>query len=333
MGQFIQFNPSELNQETDAEYLADPNRVSGFPAGAVVGSPVFNKIIYQPSTFCAAFGQMMATKGYTLDDSSLSTLAGVLGNILTDADIPPPIMAVPYSPTPAFNATLATGFQMTLHGNITSSTLSGQLNGQLLAFYFIQNSTGGYTVSWPSSFVGGIQPDPTPNSVSLLLFRVDLTGVPRAIGPLISNNGVFFGGNVNVDGILTAPTPSTNDNSTKTATTAWCFAGFAASIGLIGYLKFPAWLGGLLIQWGNTSNQYFQQGVSESSVAFTFPRAFTSQLFSIIGTPSTSPIPPEAYVFLTLTDGSLTGGTWTCSTGAGQNVSVNIFAYWIAVGI
>jgi hypothetical protein len=131
---------------------------------------------------------MMANKGYSTSDASVSALAAVLANILTEADTEPNLISVSYSPTPVFNAADSNGFQMTLAGNITSSTISGVTTGQLIAFYFAQDSVGGRTVSWPSSFVGALQPDPTPYAVSVILFRSDLTGNPRAVSPMISNN-------------------------------------------------------------------------------------------------------------------------------------------------
>ena len=211
MGKFLQWNPNETNQETDAQYLADSQRASGAVNDTPLPAPLGNKAFYQWSTFCAAFGQMMANKpgAYVLDDSSESALAAVLANILTESDTEPNIISVTYSPTPVFNAANSNGFQMTLSGNIASSTISGVTAGQLLAFYFAQDSVGGRTVSWPSSFVGALQPDPTPYAVSVMLFRADLTGNPRAVSPMISNNGMF------------GVTPPANDNSTLLATTAF----------------------------------------------------------------------------------------------------------------
>ena len=193
MGKFLQWNPNETNQETDAQYLADSQRASGAVNDTPLPAPLGNKAFYQWSTFCAAFGQMMANKpgAYVLDDSSESALAAVLANILTESDTEPNIISVTYSPTPVFNAANSNGFQMTLSGNITSSTISGVTAGQLIAFYFAQDSVGGRTVSWPSSFVGTLQPDPTPSAVSVMLFRADLTGNFRAVSPMISNNELF----------------------------------------------------------------------------------------------------------------------------------------------
>jgi hypothetical protein len=190
---FIQFNPAAINQESDAQYLADSQRAGGYGVNNPVPSPLLNKFSYQASTFCAAFCQMMAAKGYSTSDADVNVLAAVLANVITDADLEPNVMVVGYSPTPAFNAADANGFQMTLAGNITASSISGVSPGQLIAFYFAQDATGGRTVSWPSGFVGALQPDPAANAVSVQMFRADLSSVPRAVTDMVSNNGIFTG--------------------------------------------------------------------------------------------------------------------------------------------
>jgi hypothetical protein len=207
----IQWNPGAANQETDAEYLADSQRSGGYGVDNIVPSPLLNKATYQSTTFCAAFGQMMAAKGYTTSDASVSVLAAVLANVITEADLLSNLISLAYSPTPAFNAASANGFQMTLTGNITSSTISGVLPGQVVGFFFVQDATGGRTVSWPASFVGAMQPDPAENAVSLILFKADLSGNLRASGPLISSNGVFASNG------LVCPTRSPGDNTTNAA--------------------------------------------------------------------------------------------------------------------
>jgi hypothetical protein len=136
---------------------------------------------------------MLAAKGYSTSDADVNVLAAVLANVITDADLEPNVMVVGYSPTPAFNAADANGFQMTLAGNITASSVAGVSPGQLIAFYFAQDATGGRTVSWPSGFVGALQPDPAANSVSVQMFRADLSSVPRAVTAMVSNNGIFTG--------------------------------------------------------------------------------------------------------------------------------------------
>jgi hypothetical protein len=150
-------------------------------------------MFYQTSIFCAAFCQMLAAKGYSTSDADVNVLAAVLANVITDADLEPNVMVVGYSPTPTFNAADANGFQMTLAGNITASSIAGVSPGQLIAFYFAQDATGGRTVSWPSGFVGALQPDPASNAVSVQMFRADLSSVPRAVTDMVSNNGIFTG--------------------------------------------------------------------------------------------------------------------------------------------
>jgi hypothetical protein len=191
---FLQWNPTQANQESDAAYLADSQRSGGAVDNTPLPATLGNKGFYQWSTFIAAFCQMLADKGYSTSDVSITALKGVLANILTQDDGVSPIASVAFSPTPAFDASAANGFQMTLTGNVTGATISGVTPGQLLAFYFVQDAIGGRTVAWPGSFAGAAQPDPAPNAISLMLFRASLDGVARPAGPMMSSNGMFLAG-------------------------------------------------------------------------------------------------------------------------------------------
>lgn len=66
-----------------------------------------------------------------------------------------------------------------------------------------------------------------------------------------------------------APTPASTDNDTSIATTAWCKFGFVILKATNGYIKFPTWLGGLVIQWNTIATS-----AANTAVTWTFPVAF-----------------------------------------------------------
>lgn len=72
-------------------------------------------------------------------------------------------------------------------------------------------------------------------------------------------------------------TEASSENSTKIATTAWAKAGFAISIGAVSYIKFPSWMGGLVIQFG-TSVVTFTAGLASATFGMAFPNGKVSQL-------------------------------------------------------
>jgi len=93
---------------------------------------------------------------------------------------------------------------------------------------------------------------------------------------------LVYGDGANVGQIVTVVT-STNDtafadNSTKQASTSWLKFGFAISLGISGYLKFPSWLGGLTINWGvGTTN-------ASGDLTVTLPLAFSISQYIAVST-------------------------------------------------
>lgn len=83
-------------------------------------------------------------------------------------------------------------------------------------------------------------------------------------------------------------------------------AGFACSLTTNGYIKFPSWLGGLIIQWGSATAS------TGDGVIATFPIAFpTDCFFAGIGGVNS----PDGYVeyvqILSKTLTNMTGVTYT----------------------
>src|SRR5208282_5385292 len=96
---FVQFNPTAANQETDANYATDTQRSGGVALDAIIPSATLNKEQYQSSTMVAALALSLVNKAFSPVDGSPSSatglvtpsaavtaLAAVLSNILTTAD-------------------------------------------------------------------------------------------------------------------------------------------------------------------------------------------------------------------------------------------------------
>jgi hypothetical protein len=82
---FLQWNPAENNMQTDAQYLADSMRLNGATA-QIYPSNLHNKFAYQATSFIYALAQMLANKGYTVSDTSLSSLISVFNSALNNKE-------------------------------------------------------------------------------------------------------------------------------------------------------------------------------------------------------------------------------------------------------
>lgn len=179
---FIQFNPTQSNQETDAQYVADALRIAGAQLDNIFLSPLANKLFYQFSTFITAFCNALVIKGFSPMDTNLTALTTILGNVLTTADTQASYLNVPYNASPVFNRAAAQGFNMVLTGNVTNMTLNGLSPGQIIVFTFF-DPAGGHTVAWASNIEGaGVIDGSAPPSTNFVqMFYVGGDNVARAI--------------------------------------------------------------------------------------------------------------------------------------------------------
>lgn len=173
---FLQFDPNLTNAEADSVYLTDSVRLNGGASGEIFGSLLANKAFYQWSTFIAAFAQMMVNKGFTVLDSNFANLVAVLANVKTSADFASSIVSVAYATSIAFNAAQSSGFDLTLTGNVSASTLTGFTPGQLLVFWITQDATGNRTFVWPSALSNAQPICALAGSTTVQMFQVRANG-------------------------------------------------------------------------------------------------------------------------------------------------------------
>lgn len=114
------------------------------------------------------------------------TVSGSVAGLLLNG-----FVSVSYSATPVFTPSNlnASIFQMTLTGDVTSSTLNmtGAVAGSIIIFQIIQDAVGGRSLTWPANVLGGIQIDEnaTANQVYIQQFFYDGTNLyPVAPGAI-----------------------------------------------------------------------------------------------------------------------------------------------------
>jgi hypothetical protein len=182
---FTQFDPNLTNAENDAQYAADSMRAGGAALDAILPSPLFNKFAHQVSTFVAAFAQALANKGFSPSDANFANLVAILMNVNTSADVASLITTVPYATSVTFDASLAAKFDLTLTGNVSSSSLTDTVPGQLLAFIVNQDAIGSRTFAWPSTLTGTSAIATQANSTSIQMFVVRPNGAIVPATPML----------------------------------------------------------------------------------------------------------------------------------------------------
>lgn len=125
--------------------------------------------------------------------------------------------------------------------------------------------------------------------------------------------------------------PTFADNSTKAASTSWVraamatlasAAGFSAVLAATGYIKFPSWFGGWVVQWGTVTTN--GSGLATITFPLTFPTAGFGVALQDFGTAIAN---IDVYCATLI---SPSQATVACATNAG--VAQAATAYYIAWG-
>lgn len=141
-------------------------------------------------------------------------------------------------------------------------------------------------------------------------------------------------------GVLTAASsPAADDNSKKIATTEWAAFGFEILKAANGYIKFPTWLGGVIIQWGTFSTTMAKSSAQtletySGGLGVTFPIPFPNGLGGVsVMTPDNAVFTCE---YVNLSAKSVSGFSAVVGgipNAAGGPASYTFNGYsWLAVG-
>lgn len=307
----LQWNPTAANQESDAQYLADSQRVGGATDPSIFEAELANKAFYQWSTYLTALFQAFAAKGFTTSDSNLNTLAATCSAFLTSNDLiavrsqvgGPLISATQASNT--YGSSPTTAAIMAFTQSNSSNYLFAACDAQGNANFWVQASglisasslqlSGSITTVGGANIQGGI-------TTSTIMASGNITG-----GGLISNGSASVAGNlstggfVSVGGNLTAA--SINSNGSIAA------AGAITGISLTVPNNVQG--GGLI----STGNAVVAGNLNTGSFAIG-GGAPAGQVLTGNGSIYTpQPIPPAAAVRNDVTGARAFGDTYTNSSG------------------
>lgn len=164
-------------------FIGSTYQTSGFQVGIAQPAQV-NKVLRQSSFMVAAIANFMANiLGINiLDDGNLATATTNFTNAVRNGSAK--LVAVAFGATPIFDASTGNVFEITLTGNVTSSTIPNILPGQSITMIIHQDATGGRTfvppVTMPLADIGA-----AVNQTSVQKFVVNAAGSALyPVGPL-----------------------------------------------------------------------------------------------------------------------------------------------------
>jgi len=146
---------------------------------AVAGSPVTGA-----GTLAVTLGVANQAANTFIAGPTSGAVGAVTARTMVPADLPPQ-QTIAFSATPTFNGALGTCFFITLTGNVTSSTFSNGVKGQLYTFVILQDAVGGRTFAWPTNVKSPGTVDGTINIVNVQAFVFDGTNL-RPIADMVS---------------------------------------------------------------------------------------------------------------------------------------------------
>jgi hypothetical protein len=153
-----------------------------------------NDIIFPPGTYYTATvrngnGDILQTNAYRFSSGPAIDLD--FTDPIDPNQPPPPLppqlsnqlITVPFSPTPHFDGSLLTAWQIFLSADVTSSTCTGCVTGNLYTMIVTQDPAGGHAFAWPPNFANATSVNPDPSASTIQTFIAASDGNLYAVAP------------------------------------------------------------------------------------------------------------------------------------------------------
>lgn len=268
------------NIEDQATYATDPLRTSGNVAG-IAKSALNNKALLQSTLIASAVAKFIADNqaNNITDQNAFPDIANWLKTAVQNLSAIDYLNTTRIDVASAATVNLTSSAPNTRHINITGTTAITAFTIAAGQTYFVRFADA-LTLTNNAGIVTQTGANIVTAAGDTCIIRATAANVVEV---LAYSQAIQAAASETVSGILCLATQAMADAGTNdlTAITPKKLGnGFHISLGANGYIKFPSWLGGLIIQWGTVSVSSTGGGATGEGVV-TFPVTFPNAARSV----------------------------------------------------
>jgi len=257
------------NLLTQAEYSADAQRLIGNQPG-VARSKLVNKVLRQASLIAASLAKFVADNqtNNIVDTASVSNIASWMEKAVRSIGVP---------------TASSGGTADALTADFTPNADTWLSNGSTLV---VRASLANLTTT-PTLAADGVTAKTIVKGSNKALVAGDIAGAGHWLVLQFDSTldkYVLLNPATGVSTVTIGNDPTIADNSSNPASTSWirnamttlaAAAGFTYFFGANGYIKFPTWFAGWVVQWGTVTTN------GSGLATITFPLTFPTQPLGI----------------------------------------------------